>query len=66
MAGIVEARRSTQVSTQIWGLTMAYTERRERKKGVRYRGLYKAAETWAEPLLVRGPTRGCCDIMRYH
>src|SRR5690349_2960093 len=26
------------------GLTMAYAERRERKKGVRYRGLYKAAD----------------------
>ena len=29
---------------RIWGLTMAYVERRERKKGVRYRGLYKAAD----------------------
>ena len=28
----------------IWGLTMAYAERRERKKGVRYRGIYKAAD----------------------
>jgi hypothetical protein len=28
----------------IWGLTMAYAERRERKKGVRYRGLYKGAD----------------------
>jgi hypothetical protein len=28
----------------IWGLTVAYAERRERKKGVRYRGLYKAAD----------------------
>jgi hypothetical protein len=26
------------------GLTMAYAERRERKKGVRYRGIYKAAD----------------------
>ncbi len=39
MAGLVEARRSTQTSTQDLGLTMAYAERRERKKGVRYRGL---------------------------
>src|SRR5215472_3283379 len=29
---------------RIWGLTMAYVERRERNKGVRYRGLYKAAD----------------------
>jgi integrase len=28
----------------IWGLTMAYAERRERNKGVRYRGLYKGAD----------------------
>lgn len=28
----------------IWGLTMAYAEPRERKKGVRYRGLHKAAD----------------------
>jgi hypothetical protein len=28
----------------IWGLTMAYAKRRERKNGVRYRGLYKAAD----------------------
>ena len=26
------------------GLTMPYAERRERKKGVRYRGIYKAAD----------------------
>jgi len=26
------------------GLTMAYTERRERNKGIRYRGMYKAAD----------------------
>jgi hypothetical protein len=25
-------------------MTMAYAERRERKKGVRYRGIYKAAD----------------------
>ena len=29
---------------RICGLTMAYVERRERNKGVRYRGLYKAAD----------------------
>jgi integrase len=40
----VEARRSTQISTQTLGLTMAYTERRERQKGIRYRGIYKAAD----------------------
>lgn len=28
---------------RIRGLTMAYTERRARKKGVRYRGMYKDA-----------------------
>src|ERR1700746_2979556 len=39
----VVPRRSTQISTQLGGLTMAYAERRERKKGVRYRGIYKAA-----------------------
>src|SRR4029077_10070264 len=32
------------ISTQVWGLTMAYAERRERQKGVRYRGIYKAAD----------------------
>jgi hypothetical protein len=40
----VEPRRSTQISTQLGGLTLAYAERRERKKGVRYRGIYKAAD----------------------
>src|SRR6201989_1047366 len=40
----VVPRRSTQISTQLGGLTMAYAERRERKKGVRYRGIYKAAD----------------------
>src|SRR5215472_15665524 len=29
---------------RIWGLTMAYVERRERNKGTRYRGMYKAAD----------------------
>jgi hypothetical protein len=29
---------------KVWGLTMAYVERRERKKGVRYWGVYKAAD----------------------
>ncbi len=31
-------------STQLGGLTLAYAERRERKKGARYRGIYKAAD----------------------
>ena len=44
MKGRVEPRRSTQISTQDLGLTMAYAERRERQKGVRYRGIYKAAD----------------------
>jgi hypothetical protein len=29
---------------KIWGVTMAYADRRERNKGVRYRGMYKAAD----------------------
>ena len=33
-----------QISTRNLGLTMAYAERRERQKGVRYRGIYKAAD----------------------
>jgi hypothetical protein len=33
----VEPGRSTHISTQVRGLTMAYTERREREKGTRYR-----------------------------
>src|SRR5690242_5891561 len=44
LKGRVEARRSTQISTRGMGLTLAYAGRRERKKGVRYRGLYKAAD----------------------
>ncbi len=40
----METSRSTLISTQVWGLTMAYAERRERKKGARYRGVYKAAD----------------------
>ena len=44
MNGRVEPRRSTQISTQDLGLTMAYAERRERQKGVRYRGIYKASD----------------------
>jgi hypothetical protein len=40
----VETSHFTQISTQVWGLTTAYAERRERKKGVRYRGVYKAAD----------------------
>ena len=40
----METSHSTQISTQVWGLTTAYAERRERKKGVRYRGVYKAAD----------------------
>ena len=40
----MEPRRSIQISTRLGGLTMAYAERRERKKGVRYRGIYKAAD----------------------
>ena len=40
----METSLSTQISTQVWGLTTAYAERRERKKGVRYRGVYKAAD----------------------
>jgi hypothetical protein len=32
----VEPGRSTHISTQVRGLTMAYTERRERKKDTRY------------------------------
>src|SRR6266536_488776 len=34
----VEPCRATQISTHTEGLTMAYVERRERKKGTRYRG----------------------------
>ena len=44
MNGRVEPRRSTQISTQDLGLTVAYAERRERQKGVRYRGIYKASD----------------------
>ena len=44
MNGRVEPRRSTQISTQDLGLTIAYAERRERQKGVRYRGIYKASD----------------------
>ena len=44
LRGRVEARRSTQISTHDLGLTMAYAEHRERQKGVRYRGLYQAAD----------------------
>jgi hypothetical protein len=40
----VEPGRSTQISTQVRGLTMAYTERRERRKGTRFRGIYKGAD----------------------
>jgi hypothetical protein len=29
---------------KIWGVTMAYADRRERNKGARYRGMYKAAD----------------------
>jgi hypothetical protein len=29
---------------RIWGRTMAYVERRERNRGIRYRGLYTAAD----------------------
>ena len=31
MKGRVEARRSTQISTQTFGLTVSYAERRERQ-----------------------------------
>lgn len=37
MASVVQARLSTQVSTQNLGRDHGYAERRERKKGVRYR-----------------------------
>ena len=40
----MEPRRSTQISTRLGGPDLAYAERRERKKGVRYRGIYKAAD----------------------
>jgi len=32
------------VLLKIWGVAIAYAERRERNKGVRYRGMYKAAD----------------------
>jgi hypothetical protein len=35
----VEPGRSAQISIQVRGLTMAYTERQEREKGTRYRSV---------------------------
>lgn len=40
----MELRRSSQFFYPNLRLAMAYAERRERQKGVRYRGVYKAAD----------------------
>ena len=40
----MEPRRSTQISTQNLGADHGISERRKRQKGVRYSGIYKAAD----------------------